>query len=217
MNKICIDAGHGGRDSGAVGKGGLKESVVNLAICEELSKRLRAMGIPIMMTRTRDEFIELSRRAQIANEWSANWFVSVHLNSNGPTANGIETLYRTDSGKRLAELVQRQLIALTGERDRGLKLRVDLAVLNQTRMPAILPEVGFISNEATEAKFRTDSHRALVADAIVRGIIECLGGTVSPPASIAPPAPTPIPRVLIEVSTPEGVTVDVIYKKEPRK
>lgn len=213
--KICIDAGHGGRDSGAVGKGGLKESVVNLSICEELSKRLRAAGVAVLMTRQRDEFVELSRRAQIANEWGAEWFVSVHLNSNGPTANGVETLYKTNSGKQLAERVQRRLVESIGERDRGLKLRNDLAVLNQTRMPAILPEVGFISNEATEAKFRTDRHIALVADALAKGILDFFG--VAPEAPVAPPpAPIPIPKVLIEVYAPEGITVDVVYKKMER-
>ena len=90
--KICLDAGHGGHDPGAVGPTGLTESSVNLNISNYLAAILEGWGLAVKETRTTDVFVELSHRCSIANGWNADYFVSIHLNSNGPSANGIETL-----------------------------------------------------------------------------------------------------------------------------
>ena len=159
--KICIDPGHGGNDSGAGGPTGLEEATVALELSSMLSDALNNLGIDTIITREDDEFIELGTRCDIANAWEADYFVSVHLNSNGPTAVGIETLYKTESGKKLATPVQEMLIEATGDRDRGLKHRTDLYVLNGTNMPAILVEVGFISHPETEESLRMKNIRKL--------------------------------------------------------
>lgn len=179
--KIALDAGHGGSDAGAVGKAGTKESVVNLAICKLLADRLMADGHSIIQTRPREEFVTLSQRCIIANTAKADIFVSVHCNSDGPSAVGVETLYKTERGRALAEPIQKALLTATGDVDRGLKLRNDLAVLNGTSMPACLAEVGFISHPDTEQKLRTASYQQLIANAICNGII---GTPPTPPPNL---------------------------------
>lgn len=189
MSKIVIDAGHGGRDSGAVGPTGLKESIVVLDIAKLVEVGLNKLGLQMRLTRDGDVFVELSRRCRIANEWGANLFISIHLNSDGPTAHGIETLYKTTAGKNLAAPIQVALITATGERDRGLKSRDNLAVLNGTRMPACLAEVGFVSNKETETKFRTLTYKSKIAYAICAGLESFLGLELAPPIELLPAEP----------------------------
>jgi len=172
--KIAIDAGHGGKDPGAVGPSGLAESVVVLEISRVLAGLLEKVGISTFLTRAEEVFVELGVRCERANNWGADYFVSIHCNSNGPDAHGIETLYKSEKGKELAAKVQRALLSVTAERDRGLKHRSDLYVLNGTRMPAILPEIGFISNPETELRLKESSYRELIAMAIYHGILKHL-------------------------------------------
>jgi N-acetylmuramoyl-L-alanine amidase len=101
--------------------------------------------------------------------------VSIHCNSDGPDAVGIETLYKTGVGKGLAAPVQTAIVKATGDRDRGLKLRNDLYVLNGTYMPAILVEIGFISHPETELKLATEDYQYTIARAIVDGLFKYLG------------------------------------------
>lgn len=172
--KICIDPGHGGHDPGANGPTGLDEAPVALTISLKLAEELAGEGIQTKLTRSTDVYVELGYRCQIANDWGADYFVSIHLNSNGSTAKGIETLYTTQNGKALAEPIQQALIDTTGEVDRGLKERNDLYVLNGTAMPAVLVEVGFISNPGTEKEFRDGEYLDALAEAIAEGIIHFL-------------------------------------------
>lgn len=173
--KICIDPGHGGNDSGAGGPTGLEEASVALDLSSKLSDALNEIGVDTILTREDDTFIELGERCDIANEWEADYFVSVHLNSNGPTAIGIETLYKSENGKKLAAPVHEALIEATADVDRGLKYRDNLYVLNGTNMPAILVEVGFISHPDTEEQFRSEGYREVVVGAIVDGLAKYLG------------------------------------------
>src|SRR5215510_3738101 len=173
--KICLDPGHGGNDSGAVGPTGLEEASCVLAISFYVQDLLREYKLETKLTRETDTFVELSTRCTIANGWGADYFVSIHLNSDGPSAQGIETLYVSAKGEALALPIQQSLVDLTGDVDRGLKYRSDLAVLNGTKMPATLAEAGFISHPATERQFRTSTYRTLVAQAIGMGIINFLG------------------------------------------
>lgn len=170
--KVALDPGHGGKDSGAVGPAGLEEAWVVLDIARRLEEELIASGFLTCLTRKSDVFVELGQRCEIANDWGADYFVSVHCNSNGPDAVGIETLYKSQKGLKLASPMQRALIEATRDRDRGMKYRHDLHVLNATIMPAILAEVGFISHPATEAKLATEDYRALLAKTIADVLTE---------------------------------------------
>jgi N-acetylmuramoyl-L-alanine amidase len=182
--KICLDPGHGGNDSGAVGPNGLNESDVVLDIAMQVAAALQQLQLETKLTRTCDAFVELGQRCHIANDWVADYFVSIHCNSNGPSAVGIETLYATEDGEALAIPIQEMLLDATGDTDRGLKYRSDLYVLNVTQMPAVLAEVGFISHPPTEQLFKTEPYRRLVADAIAAGIAKFL--------NLAPPPPPPL-------------------------
>ena len=172
--KICIDAGHGGTDPGAVGTNGLSEASVNLDISNYLASILEGWGLAVKETRSSDVFVELSRRCSIANGWNADYFVSIHCNSNGSSAVGIETLYKTQKGKELATPIQAAMISASGDRDMGLVHRDDLYVLNGTAMPACLAEVGFISNPETETKFLDPAYWQTLTRAIATGIAEFL-------------------------------------------
>ena len=173
--KICIDPGHGGHDSGAVGQNGLEEANTVLSMSIALADKFADVGIDTLLTRETDVFIELWQRCDISNRWDADYFISMHLNSNGSTAVGIETLYTSDTGKEIAESVQTVLIEETGDTDRGVKERDDLYVLNGTNCPAILIESGFISHPKTEEKLRTDEYKETLVNAVFVGMREYLG------------------------------------------
>jgi N-acetylmuramoyl-L-alanine amidase len=147
---------------------------VALAISKLLALELEAYGITTHLTRPNDVFVTLDERCDLANTEGSHYFISIHLNSDGPEAEGIETLYASDYGKALAGPIQKALIEATGEKDRGLKYRDNLWVLNGTRMPAVLVEVGFISHPVFEAKFRTTDYQGLLAKAISRGVLKHL-------------------------------------------
>jgi N-acetylmuramoyl-L-alanine amidase len=174
MAKFAIDAGHGGSDPGAVGPGGLHEADVNLSVSNHLVAGLVRLDLSTLLTRKTDDYVSLGARCEIANDWGADFFVSIHCNSNGSSAVGVETLYKTAKGEALALPIQEAMVEATGDVDRGLKYRSDLYVLNATRMPATLAEIGFISHPDTEALLKTDNYRKLIADAIAVGITKHL-------------------------------------------
>lgn len=194
--KILVDAGHGGSDPGAVGPTGLRESNVNLTVAISLGGLLRSLGLIVSYSRTSDTFPSITARVNQANAEKVNYFISIHCNSNGSAAKGIETLvYSTGSNAhRLAQPVQSELVRATGDTDRGIKVRPDLGVLRGTNMPAILVEIGFISNKPTEDKFRQTAYLDLVAKAIADGVAKFLGllEPASPPVQICPHCGKPI-------------------------
>jgi N-acetylmuramoyl-L-alanine amidase len=94
LNKVVIDAGHGGNDPGAIGKNGLKEKDVNLDIAKRLSALLRAEGVQTLLTRSTDKFIPLSTRVSIANRSGADLFISLHSNAaRSRSLSGFEVYY----------------------------------------------------------------------------------------------------------------------------
>jgi len=141
---ICIDAGHGGADSGAVGNGIIEKNVtVNAAL--KLGEILKRQGFDIIFTRVSDNYIALGERCRIANSNAADLFISVHVNSaSSASASGTEVLCYEKN--YFAELLQKSLIDNLGTKDRGVKERKDLAVLNGTEMNAALIEIAFLSN-----------------------------------------------------------------------
>lgn len=148
--RIALDIGHGGNppkgDPGAVGLKS-KEKDVALAVGLLLKQALVKKGHKVVMTRGNDSFVELGMRCKIANNFKADLFISIHLNASAnKAANGTETLYKTQKGKDIGTKIQKALVAALKTKDRGLKFRDDLYVLNGTNMTAVLVEIGFISN-----------------------------------------------------------------------
>lgn len=179
---ICIDPGHGGRDSGAVGPAGTKESAVALTTAWYVNSLLVMAGAKTLMTRQRDVYVSLSERYTLANARGADLFVSIHANSNGPGAHGFECYHYLFSpqGIALATAVRDAVaaaniwrlgaqLAMRGPRN-GLKSNGKFAVLCRTKMPAVLIEPAFISNPAEEALLASDSGQLAFARAIVAGL-----------------------------------------------
>ncbi len=175
--KICIDAGHGGYDPGAVGPGGTKEKDVTLVISLLLAEKLRVAGQEVILTREGDVVTwtpnnDLTKRCQIANNSKVDVFISIHANAaTNPAATGTETYHHASSidGKWLAEAVQGELVAALGLPNRGVKT-ANFTVLTGTNMPAILVELAFICNPTEERMLATPSIQEKMAQAIARGV-----------------------------------------------
>lgn len=193
---IVIDPGHGGPDPGAVGPTGLREKDVALAISLLLADKLKQSGIQGQLTRRTDQGISLEERVYLINSFEAQLFVSIHCNSySSPQANGVEIWhsYRGDYGsiyhreaKRIAAIVQEQLVQGTGLRNRGIKYRLvdntgspiygfDYYFLHRkARCPGLIVELGFISNPAEEALLADPSFQEKAAVSIMEGLATAL-------------------------------------------
>jgi len=146
--KIVLDAGHGGKDPGALGAFGLKEKDVTLKLVLAGKVLIEKLGGEVVLTRDKDVFIPLPQRVKIANSSNAQAFISVHLNAaDDSTANGIETYYKDhrEDSQKLAQALQQSLIREFDLKDRGVKTAT-FYVIKNIRLPAVLTEVGFITN-----------------------------------------------------------------------
>jgi len=170
---IVVDAGHGGRDPGAIGYSGSREKDLVLDIAMKLENLLENGGAKVIMTRRTDEYIELTDRSKIANDNNADIFVSIHLNSHVDSEhNGTETYIRPNYDQTnllLANLTQRALIKGLGTCNRGVKSN-NLKVLDTTNMPAILNEIAFLSNKDEESLLMNEEFREKAAIALYKGI-----------------------------------------------
>ncbi len=189
--KVCIDPGHGGTDSGAVGQNGTKEKDVVLQIGLLVKAALERNNIDVVMTRTADIAsgkLVIADRCKIANSANVDYLVSIHANADGDrddkTGFGTETwAYSTTStGYPLAKAVQRELIAANGLTDRGVKVKA-WDILKGTKAPAILVETAFINNTAEERLLTDAAFQRLTAEAIAKGIVQQLGQTWVPAAA----------------------------------
>ncbi|RXJ02953.1 hypothetical protein DS745_05055 [Anaerobacillus alkaliphilus] len=172
---IVIDAGHGGKDPGAVGNG-LEEKEIILDVSLRVQKLLEQAGYQVLMTRSDDTFLEPGERAAFANKHKADAFVSVHANAaENTSANGTETFWNTThsgpESKRLAEEIQTSLIQKLGTFDRGVK-QGNFQVIRSTTMPSVLVELAFISNKKDAEMMAKDDFRQKSAEAIVEGILK---------------------------------------------
>jgi len=182
---VMLDAGHGGQDGGAVaynedGTIKAKEKDFNLDIALRAQKLLEAEGVDVHMIRTEDVYVDFLRVGSIANDAETTLFVSIHTNSALATqAHGIETFGYLEAGsvsngmtsERLSEILLEELIDKTGAYERGVKDGKSLAVINSTKMPATLIEIGFISNEEECEKMMTEAYRQKLAQAVCDGVL----------------------------------------------
>lgn len=167
--RVIIDAGHGGRDKGAVW-GGVRESDLNLRVAYRVESALKAKGYTVIMIRRSDTYVSLTRRAQIANRYSNSIFVSIHFNATTNTGvRGAETFYIGKQGSYLAKSIQNEMVKNLKLRNRGIRYR-RYSVLRQTSCPAVLVECGFISNSYERSRCKSSSYQATTARSIVAGI-----------------------------------------------
>lgn len=178
--KIFLDAGHsvGGGDTGSEGFD-LKEQDITFGIVMLLAKKLSDVGFDIMVARENAGDVlgtsagaSLSKRASLANTWSADVFISIHCNaSTNNTANGTEVYTFNTASKALplAKKIQSKIVEILGTTDRGTKT-ANFAVLRETAMPAVLVETAFISNKEDSDKLKT--RQADFADAIFMAVCD---------------------------------------------
>ena len=170
--RIVLDPGHGGKDPGAVGHG-LQEADINLRLAKCLAVELRSKKHAVIMTRSTDEYLSLAQRSKISNDNNPDLFISLHCNAaTNPSAHGIETLCYSLSSKGyiFALAVQKALVEGTGLANRGVKARPDLYVLKHTKAPAILIELGFISNPKDAEWLKNPENIRLAARLIAQAI-----------------------------------------------
>jgi N-acetylmuramoyl-L-alanine amidase len=190
---ILIDPGHGGKDQGGRGKSLLEKKLV-MTVATDLRDRLKRLGFSVLMTRSGDYKVSLSRRAELCKKYKADLYISIHSNIAGnKKVEGIETFCltpakvgSTNGGKpatkneignkydkhnfALAYQVQRSLLRRTKADDRGVKF-ARFYVLKHAVCPAILVEIGFLSNAKEEKALATKWRQRQTAQAIVDGII----------------------------------------------
>ena len=189
MRTIVLDPGHGGHDSGAV-NGARQEKTDNLNLALAVQRRLQQAEQRVVMTRSTDVFIPLAERSAISNRNNADIFVSIHRNAfDNPAANGYETFVRPNPrplDTQYAQNVHNEIINVGGFTNRGVK-QGNFTVLTSTTAPAMLLEMGFITNARDNQLF--DQNFDAYADAITRGILQSIGVTAPP---VTPPTPPPV-------------------------
>ena len=168
---VIIDAGHGGTDCGAI-RNGINEKDIVLDIALKVEKELAKRGHKVVMTRNNDTFISLQERVDISAQERGDIFVSIHVNSSvKPEIEGVETHYYRQESLGLAQAVHESLISNLKPYDRGL-FKSKFYVINHTEMPAILCEIGFISNEQEQQLLVTEKRKQDTAKAIVEGVLK---------------------------------------------
>jgi len=170
---VVIDAGHGGDDPGARSIGGFYEKDINLAVALKVADLLEQRGIGVVLTRQQDRFIELEERANIANRRNADLFVSIHSDSNPDRSRQGFTVFvaraASPEAYRAATCIG-QAMAATGTDSHGVR-EADYKVLVNTSGPAVLVEMGHLSNVQDTARLRDPAWQNRLAQAIAAGIL----------------------------------------------
>ena len=176
---VVVDAGHGGKDPGASEPHGsgdkdwLVEKTLNLTITRYLKELLDGNdSLQVYYTRLDDSYPTLQERCDLANEVEADMFLSIHNNAYNSSHMGTETLYFPSqatgilTSPSLARIFQDTLVAKLGSNDRGIKQRETLFVLHHTAMPAVIAEIGFLTNINDAANLKKDDYLRLVAEGL---------------------------------------------------
>jgi N-acetylmuramoyl-L-alanine amidase len=169
---VLVDPGHGGKDSGAPGVGGILEKHIILSISQQVAALLQQQGIQAVLTRNSDYFVSLAGRVQMVPRVNADLFVSIHANSigNRPDVNGLETYYYGSRSQGLAQTIHNsvlQSVAIGNRRVRSARFYV----LRNNSVPATLVEVGFVTSPQEGPKLASPDYQRQMAAAIARGIL----------------------------------------------
>lgn len=170
---VVIDPGHGGKDPGAIGIGGIQEKRIVMSISQHIAQILEKQGVQVRLTRSSDYFVSLEGRSDMANRMGADLFVSIHANSAGRNkshVSGLETYY-FQSGRNLAATIHRNVLRRVNVNDRRVR-QARFYVLRKSAMPSVLVETGFVTGTEDAAKLSNYSYQKQMAEAIASGIIE---------------------------------------------
>ena len=187
---IALDAGHGGRDNGATGPAGSRgklEKDVNLDLALVLESVLREAGAEVMMIRRDDSYLDLEPRANRIRSWKPDLAISLHRNSLGAdrdirTFFGALALYTHPQSASLAGYLRDALVNGTTHHDGGMRWQ-SLAMCRLEECPAVLLELGFISNPADYERMTRKSTIQKEAQAILRGILAYMADSESKPVT----------------------------------
>ena len=178
MKKLVIDLGHGGTDPGAIGPNKTHEADIVLAIGKELNELLKGCNLEIKFTRLSNIYLSLTERAKIANDFKADYFLSVHINSaSDKTVRGVEVWQYSNTNEKLNKFSNglcSDVSKILNIRNRGLKLSKELSILRNTTMPAALIEVDFISNAQAEKDLKVSANVRAIAVAIKNNLVKLL-------------------------------------------
>ena len=182
---VMLDPGHGGYDPGATNQG-VYEKSINLQIAQKVKEMLSPSRIEVFLTREEDidyvpdgvkgkttkKRIDLNHRIDMAKEANAEVFISLHVNATTTgQESGSETFYhyQSESGKRLAELIQYELTKIPGM-NRRIAKPGDFYIIKNTSMPAVIVEVGYLSSVKEQKKLQQSWYQEQLARAIAKGI-----------------------------------------------
>ncbi|NLM50264.1 MAG: N-acetylmuramoyl-L-alanine amidase CwlD [Clostridiaceae bacterium] len=188
-HKVVLDAGHGGFDGGAVGKSGSVEKDLNLQIALKLQKKLEKAGYEVIMTRTDDSAVsphedkrlrikkrdDMNTRVKIMNESGADVFLSIHMNTFTQSQYyGAQVFYSTNDArsKVLGKIIQEELRKVSFKKNDRVAKPADSSVfiLKQAKIPAVIVECGFISNEEEELMLMDEKYQEKIAQAILDAV-----------------------------------------------
>src|SRR3989440_11711507 len=194
FNTVVVDAGHGGKDSGAYRRYGPAEKIVALDVAQRLNRKLRESQLKTVMTRSSDVFIELNDRVAIENAQKNAIFVSIHFNdSRRRGIRGFETYYHSGASSDLANRIQQKLMTIPHSANRGVHT-ANFRVLRLASCPAVLVECGYLSNRSEGREARNGEYPELLADRIAQAIVEQrygLGADNAPAPAVVNQAPQP--------------------------
>lgn len=210
MLKVLVDPGHGGIDPGAVGNG-LLEKVLTL----QISKRIEAMlseyeNVIVKLTRETDKTLTLDQRTDMANEWGADFLLSIHINATNGKANGYEDFIYPGSGNATTahqNVIHEEIMKQVDFHDRGKK-QENLHMLRESKMPALLTENGFIDNPKDAAKLKQASYIDRIARGHVNGIVKAFGLKKKGGAVVAEHKPAAHVEKLVELRITDGKNPD---------
>ena len=169
---VVVDAGHGGKDTGAYRRSGPPEKMATLDVAQRLDRKLRESQMKTVMTRSSDAFIPLDERVAIENSQKNAIFVSIHFNdSRRRGIHGFETYYHSGDSFDLANRIQGKLMTIPHSANRGVHT-ANFRVLRLAYYPAVLVECGFLSNRSEGNQARDSEYRELLADRIAEAIVE---------------------------------------------
>jgi N-acetylmuramoyl-L-alanine amidase len=169
---VVVDAGHGGKDSGAIRRYSPPEKMIALDVAQRLNRKLRESQLKTVMTRDSDVFVELNDRVAIENAQKNAIFVSIHFNdSRKRRIRGFETYYHSGTSYDLASQIQAKLMTIPNSSNGGVHT-ANFRVLRLAACPAVLVECGYLSNRAEGNKTRDWEYRELLADRIAEAIVE---------------------------------------------
>jgi N-acetylmuramoyl-L-alanine amidase len=172
FNTVVVDAGHGGKDSGAWRRHGPPEKAVALDVALRVDHKLRESQLKTVLTRTNDTFIPLDNRVAVGNEQQNSIFVSIHFNdSRRRGVQGFETYYHSPYAYDLAATIEQNLCTLPGTVNRGVHT-AGFRVLRNARYPSVLVECGYLSNRSEAREAADANYREELAEKIAQAIVD---------------------------------------------